>query len=123
QQQFDKTVRNESDSAQALVAELLDRHLDAGTEAELQSFLQTTCALCGADAASLAARVWGSAQRAKPVRLAAELANILFRGLEVEKFGPGALGRVCFYLRRLESEQETRDELSRQFSLLRLFPN
>ena len=98
-------------------AQLLERHFDADTQEDVQAFLEKTGGLSQADAAATAAHVLASA------RPAAELTNVLVRGLQIEKFGPGALGRVCFYLRRLEKDRATRDWLTSQFSLLRLFPN
>jgi len=99
------------------LAKLLERHLDADTAKEIQSFLQTTCGLSEAHSTAIAARVLASA------RPLSELVNTLIRGLEIEKFAPGALGRICFYLRRRETDPATRDWLTNQFSLLRLFSN
>jgi hypothetical protein len=109
--------QGDRDLVEDRLTKLLERHLGAGTGKEIQSFLQTTCGLCEADAASITTPVFASTA---PL---AELTDTLIRGLQIEKFGPSALGRVCFYLRRLETDEATRYWLTSQFSLLRLFPN
>jgi hypothetical protein len=107
---------NDPESVAPMLTALLQRHLGEG-ENDVRDFLKTVCALVETDAADLASRV------GKSLTPSAELINILLSGVQIERFGGGALGRLCFHLRRLERDKPTRDQLTRQFSLLRLFPN
>ncbi len=93
----------------------LARHLEAEgiTNTGIVAFLQRECGVPAADAADVAARAGGDAFK---------LVETLINRARVEKLGGSALGRLCFWLRRREVDPATRRALTRQFSLLRLFP-
>jgi len=116
-QRFTDVEREDWSSVESQFAQLVERHLDVDSEKELTSVLEKVCGIAANESAAVAARVVRSSN--PPV----ELADILVRGVRIERFGAGPLGRLCFYLRRLESDAVNRDWLTRQFSRLRLFPN
>jgi len=112
QDRFRRVGRSDAMSVD-LIARTLTRHLDAEGISDVANFLDRECGLPSADARDIAARTGVDATK---------IVESLVKRARVEKAGGSALGRLCFWLRRRESDSDTRRALTEQFSALRLFP-
>jgi CHAT domain/TIR domain len=116
-QRFLSSGLDEVPSAERDLQALIDQHIDVTQERDLGKLLRNTCKLSEEDADDIVARIGRSPNRS------AELVNILMKGIQIERYGGGALGRLCYHMRQLERDQKKREWLSSLFSLLRLFPH
>ena len=106
--------RGRSDTASVdLIGGPLARVLQADRTTDIGAFLARVCGLPDNDATDIADRAGGDAFRV--------VEALICRGRAGNHDG-FALGRLCLWLRRRVDEPETRRALTRQFSLLRLFP-
>lgn len=113
QDRFRRAGRGDGASAE-IIASILARHLAAEGITDVAGLLVSDCGLPSADAREIGARAGSDASN---------LVEALIKRSRVEKAGRAALGRLCFWIRRHETNQETQHALTQQFSSLRLFPN
>jgi hypothetical protein len=99
-----------------LLTHLVQQHVPLVDERKLADWLHQTCRIDTAEAQRLSERVFAGKGGA-----ARELVQALIVAIRVELYGGAPLGRLCYFLRKMDREK--RDQINSLFSALRLFPN
>jgi hypothetical protein len=99
-----------------LLVGLVQKHVPLIDANDLARWLGQTCHIDAAEAQRLAERAF-----AGKGGVARELVHSLVATVPVERYRGAALGRLCYFLRKMDPEK--RDAINSLFSILRLFPN